>query len=57
MLLPWRIMLEDSPDSTFGTLFDEKVKPNVTHECELERLYAGRDKVCLDKAYEPECDQ
>lgn len=49
MLLPWRIMSDDSPDSTFGTLFREKVKPSVTHECELERVYVGRDKVCLDE--------
>ena len=49
MLLLWRIMSDDSPDSTFGILFHENVKPSVTHECELERVYVGRDKVCLDE--------
>ena len=42
-------MSDDSPDSMFGTLFREKVKPSVTNECELERVYVGKDKVCLDE--------
>ena len=30
-------MSDDSPDSTSGTCFREKVKPSVTLKCELER--------------------
>ena len=38
-------MSDDSPENSFS----RKVKPSITHECELERVYVGRDKVCLDE--------
>ena len=49
MLLSWRVFSTETPDTTFCTLFSEKLKPSISHECELERVYVGRDKVCLDE--------
>ena len=39
----------DDPD-TLRALFRERPKPTIGHECELEKVYVGRDKVCLDEA-------
>ena len=49
-LLSWRIISSDDPDTTFRALFRERLKPTIGHECELEKVYVGRDKVCLDEA-------
>ena len=34
----------DDPDTTFRALFRERLKPTIGHECELEKVYVGRDK-------------
>ena len=49
-LLSWRILSSDDPDATFRALFRERLKPTIGQECELEKVYVGRDKVCLDVA-------
>ena len=49
MLLSWCVFSTETPDTTFCTRFSEKLKPSISHECELERVYVGRDKVCLDE--------
>ena len=49
-LLSWQIIPSDDPDTTFRALFHERLKPTIGHECELEKVYVGRDKVCLDEA-------
>ena len=49
-LLSRRILSSDDPDATFRALFRERLKPTIGQECELEKVYVGRDKVCLDVA-------
>ena len=50
-LLSWRMISSDDPDTTFRALFRETLKPIIIGlECELEKVYVGRDKECLDEA-------